>query len=680
MSKKVEKIKRQARMNNATVGILLTSGGIFLAMSFSGRQTTLIEYCFKPKTFDPASAAQFCTEDKRYLMPAYPWDNSSNQPSNPEFQNGWQLPAKATRLGIIEPDNPYKWLWGLLGVASIGGAYALSKGRERKLTEYLPKYRQRVSESWIRSQIASWIQTRRQVIHAMNVERKLQHAADVDFELFEFATNRLGRRRQFELMSPEEIQVYMERARLRAQLEAQAQAEEATGMKEQGQLPGQSLDQVNDPSDKVTSAENQTLSSDSSPTGESVNSSAAEGDDGGSTDKNTGPPDKWTPYREIGERIIKSMIVSDKSVLVASGTGTGKTTTENYYLRKFREKYPKCKLYALLNKNDKLFGVPERSRYIFKPEQLNELPTGKGVEEERGAIIKHLLEPLFAVYGIYLTRKDLPEDEREQLKLNEPVRLILGDWYGTYQELQARLKDAELQLILSMIRQIITIGRSCGVGLYVDTQSDKLDSLGLANDASIRLSLDIYSQGFIYYEDGEEKGELQTIRLVFKNDSICSAEDRETIATVYSVLCEAIRNGELKTPIIFTTVGAKPRIGIVPKLSGEVDLKDQNVWDSVISTLNKAYLNSEFNINLGDNQNLMPSEEAGDDEEDDSEEKTLEQKIIEYLRGKGEKMPEDMKKLKKFRKWSTPEIRNALNELVKRGTVVSLGKDKYRLA
>jgi hypothetical protein len=36
-----------------------------------------------------------------------------------------------------------------------------------------------------------------------------------------------------------------------------------------------------------------------------------------------------------------------------------------------------------------------------------------------------------------------------------------------------------------MIRQIITIGRDMGVGLVVDTQSANLDSLGLANDASI---------------------------------------------------------------------------------------------------------------------------------------------------------------------------------------------------
>ncbi|HEY9611459.1 MAG TPA: hypothetical protein V6C93_19015, partial [Allocoleopsis sp.] len=309
-SKRAERIKQEARVNNATVGVLLISGGIFLAMSLSGRQTPLLEYCFKPETKDPASAAQFCTDDKRYLMPIYPWDSSSHQPSNPEFQQGWQLPDKATAIQIIEPDNAYKWLWGLLATLSIGGAFALSVARERKLTQYLPTYRQQVQEYWVRSQIGSWLRIRKRAIEAASLGKKFEHAAQVDLELFEWVTARAAKQKQFQLMSPEEIQVYIQETRRRAELEAQRQAEEITGIREQreqGQLPGQSLDQITTPSDKVNSAEeHQSLGGSSSSTsGESGNV----------------PLDKWTPYREIGEGIIRSMVVSDKSVLVASGTG-----------------------------------------------------------------------------------------------------------------------------------------------------------------------------------------------------------------------------------------------------------------------------------------------------------------------------------------------------------------------
>lgn len=674
-SRRVEKIKQEARINNATVGILLISGGVFLAMSLSGRQTTLIEYCFKPQIKNPARASQFCTKDKRYLMPMYPWENSSEQPSNPEFQEGWQLPDKATAVKIIEPDNPYKWLWGILAAVSIGGAYALSKGREQKLTQYLPFYRQQVEESWVRSQIGSWLRTRKRAIEAENLEEKFQHAAAVDLELFEWVTARAAKQKQFQLMSPEEIAVYIEETKRRAIAQATQQAEAVMGIggeKKQGQLPGQSLDQITTPSDKVTSAPEQQSLDES----KISNPPDAAGSPGSGS---VVVSDKWTQYREIGEGIIRSMVVSDKSVLVASGTGTGKTTTENYYLRKFRERYPKCQIYALLNKNDQLYGIPEKNRFVFAPEKLNQLPTGKGSDEERGRIVKDLLEPLFIVYGFYLIRKDLAEEEREELKVKEPIRLILADWYGTYQELQARLKETELQLILSMVRQIITIGRSCGIGLYVDTQSDKLDSLGLVNDASIRLSLDIYSQGFIYYEDGEEKGELQTIRLVFKNDSICSAEDRERIASAYSILCEGISRRELKTPIIFTTVGAKPRIGIVPKLSSETDLKDKNLFDRIISQLNETYLRDEFLVNPQEKRKEEPAKEK--ESEKDRIEKFLSKKdiygrVMNYLKGKGKKTPHDIQKA--IRHWTVPEIRNALNELTKEEIVINEGKDEYR--
>jgi hypothetical protein len=147
-----------------------------------------------------------------------------------------------------------------------------------------------------------------------------------------------------------------------------------------------------------------------------------------------------------------------------------------------------------------------------------------------------------------------------------------------------------------MIRQIITIGRDMGVGLVVDTQSANLDSLGLANDASIRQSLDIFSQGFIYYKDGEEKGELQTIRLMFANKSICSPEDREAIALTYNALADAIKEGKLKTPIIFTSVGSRPRLGIVPELTDGIATTTNIDWQDVARRLDAQYLRSEFGV------------------------------------------------------------------------------------
>jgi len=549
-------IRKEARLNNIVVGGLLASGAIAFGVSCYGRQVDLIEYCFKPNNLP-----QFCTPDQRYLMPVHDFSRILNDPLTDEDR---VIAEKATRLRILPATNPSKWLWGSLSVGFIGTAYGLSKARERKLIEYLPQYRETVKQSWVMTKLGNWQQERRVMLEAFNTDRKRQYAADLDFQLWQFGADRAARSKQLSMLSPEEIAIFQEQAQAQALAQAQQQMQEATGQPI-AQLPGQSLDEVTDPSDKVK--------------GEFVKEAIASA------------TDQFSEYHRIGGSIIKSMVVSDKSLLIASGTGTGKSTTEQYFLQQFVSRYPQSEIYALLNKNDDLFGVRRSRIVVFSPEALLEMPNDK---EARMALIKQLLAPLYTVYGIFLTRKQKPASERKRLKESHPIRLVLGDWYGTYQELQARLNKDELQGVLSMIRQIITIGRDMGVGLVVDTQSANLDSLGLANDASIRQSLDIFSQGFIYYEEGEEKGELQTIRLMFSNKSICSPEDREAIALTYNLLADAIKDAKLKTPIIFTSVGSRPRLGIVPELNGEIGTKTNVNWNDIARQLDVQYLRSEF--------------------------------------------------------------------------------------
>ena len=375
--------------------------------------------------------------------------------------------------------------------------------------------------------------------------------------------------------------------------------------------------------------------------------------------------DPYHEYRRVGTSIIKSMVVSDKSLLIASGTGTGKSTTEQYFLQQFVTRYPQSEIYALLNKNDDLYGVRRERLVVFSPEALLEMPNDK---EERTALIKQLLAPLYTVYGIFLTRKQKPTSERKRLKESHPIRLVLGDWYGTYQELQARLTKDELQGVLSMIRQIITIGRDMGVGLVVDTQSANLDSLGLASDASIRQSLDIFSQGFIYYEDGEEKGELQTIRLMFGNKSICSPEDREVIAQTYNFLADAIKDAKLKTPIIFTSVGSRPRLGIVPDLSDGLSTKTNVDWSDVARQLDATYLRSEFMVNP-----IVPPESEEVNELPLTDKHNA---ILNYLKANGSRT---LKQIADSRRLGLPETRNLLKDLIER-ELVELEDELYRLA
>ena len=471
------------------------------------------------------------------------------------------------------------------------------------------------------------------MLDAYNEDRKRQYSADLDFQLWQFSADRAARHKQLSMLSPEEIAIFTEQARLQAQAEAQEQLTQTTGQG-QAQLPGQSLDEINDPSDKIEATpEEETLAP--------------------STPATT---DQFAEYRRIGQSIIKSMVVSDKSLLIASGTGTGKSTTEQYFLQQFVSRYPQSEIYALLNKNDELFGVRRERKVVFSPEVLLDMPSDK---EAKTALLKRLLAPLYAVYDIFLFRKQKPASERKQLKESQPVRLVLGDWYGTYQELQARLTKDELQGILSMIRQIITIGRDMGIGLVVDTQSANLDSLGLANDASIRQSLDIFSQGFIYYQDGEEKGELQTIRLMFSNKSICSSEDREAMAVVYNRLATAIKDGLLKTPIIFTSVGSRPRLGIVPELTDGLATQTNIDWDEVARRLDAQYLQSEFMVE--------PPQVPEPEQPEPIELSQLATAVLEIIKA-ATKHPIGFDAIRKSRRWATqPErtlLREALQELV----------------
>jgi hypothetical protein len=124
-------------------------------------------------------------------------------------------------------------------------------------------------------------------------DRKRQYAADLDFQLWQFGADRAARSKQLSMLSPEEIAISRNRLRLKLWHKAQQQMQEATGQP-QAQLPGQSLDEVTDPSDKVE--------------GEFVKEAIA-----------PSCHDQFSEYRRIGQSIVKSMVVSDKSLLIASG-------------------------------------------------------------------------------------------------------------------------------------------------------------------------------------------------------------------------------------------------------------------------------------------------------------------------------------------------------------------------
>lgn len=282
--------------------------------------------------------------------------------------------------------------------------------------------------------------------------------------------------------------------------------------------------------------------------------------------------DPLAEYRQIGENILNSLVATDKSILFPSGTGTGKTTTIQEVTRRLVLRYPTLTLYAITQKNDKIYGVEPENSQVFDPTLLREYIEDvqePDPEQRRGIPLSNILFPLFEVYHIFDSRRRLPAEERQRLRETEPILLILDDWYSTYIQLDT-LPKAAFDQIMSMIGQIVTVARDCGVRICFVTQTVNLASLGFADKggASIRECLAVLSQGYIRIdpETGLEFGEKQTMWLAISNNSIVSKEHRPPIVESYNYLSENIARGLIKQPMIFLSSGSFPLIGLTPLL------------------------------------------------------------------------------------------------------------------
>ncbi|NER27377.1 MAG: hypothetical protein F6J89_07010 [Symploca sp. SIO1C4] len=169
-----------------------------------------------------------------------PFISPDQQPSNPKYQEDWQIPEHATVIRTIPPTNPYKWVWGLSSTVFFGLAYGLSKAREKKLIEYLPQHREEVKTSWILNRI-------RVAYH----QRKVEYAADLDYQLWEFSADRAALNKQYSMLTPDEVAYHQQQSKLQAAKEADEVVEIAS-TEPAGYLEGKTLDDVTTPADKLS--------------------------------------------------------------------------------------------------------------------------------------------------------------------------------------------------------------------------------------------------------------------------------------------------------------------------------------------------------------------------------------------------------------------------------------------
>ncbi|MHC5770278.1 MAG: P-loop NTPase family protein [Nostoc sp.] len=542
--KQFEEYLRSGTANNITVGVLATIGLICGAKSFTGTQISLVEYCFIPSTLTkPVNRQRYCTPNKRYIMPESEFYAEAYTPANPEFQRDNFLPTKATRLRIIEPSNPDKALWGLASVLFVGGAYGLSKAREWRLIQLMPSVREEIRSNWLISKL--WYGLR---LH------KEAYSAQLDYEFHQWSENRRIREAQLSQMTPQELAIFQEQVRLRAEAEARVQLQQATGQPAAA-LPGQSMQDIARGDDKVTGEQQQTLQQNTN----------------GSLD----------PSEALALNTLQALARADSSTALVAAPGSGKSVTLNYLIEKILADSPNADIWVISAKNDSFCGLREKERVIV-------------FDGENPDLAKEVIDNF---YTDYKKRKQLPESKRESLP---PLILILDDWLVIADQLSKHYSDWNYG---SKLLDVLLIGREFNTKFVASLQSFNLAALGIEKmDAQTRLCLNLLLLGNRYIKNGREQESYGVLELILnRGDIIPGKQEREQIKSKYLDL-KAVSYQNLR-PVMIASVGGFV-VALMPLLSNRAKpiASEQEYLDRVFDL--------EFNLNTAHNGHSKPLSEV----------------------------------------------------------------------
>jgi hypothetical protein len=255
-----------------------------------------------------------------------------------------------------------------------------------------------------------------------------------------------------------------------------------------------------------------------------------------------------------GEQLLDDLAYSDKSMILAGSTGAGKSHTLSAWLdsvySQARSKGQIASVWILGRKNDSFCGLREAGKLTI----FNSIDPTKAYK---------LIENF---HKNFLARlENISEDDRKHLP---PLRLILEDWSSIVLTLRKAYKALWAKIEL-MLLDIITVGRDYNVCLLVLAQSLNLEALGLVGDANLRANMAIVAQGLLVKTaDGKTKGDYLLVELSIKNQYIVS--DNAQRAMLLAQLNELMAESEAKQiPVFFTTLG-NGNVGLLPRIEKAV--------------------------------------------------------------------------------------------------------------
>lgn len=482
-----------------------------LAMNYTDNRTTVgyTQVCFNPTNTKVLKQAekkgiQYCTASQRFWISdpiLLDW-----QRTKPEFYN------KLTRLTTLPPQTQSKWIYGAIALAGGLGMVGLGAARLNLINRLAPGYRKEVQAQWHRDAVRSGVQMASDAIDGKMAVLNKQYRGEINLA-----------RSQSAYLTPDEVYAQIQHVELlQAQEQAylQGQQDAGTVQPQQAQLPGQSMEQVANPSDKVNHSQQR------QPIGQS---SGAE----------------TTGAEEVLNRIARA----DNSTVLVGDPGTGKSTVTTDYINRVRAIYPNADFRVLAVKNDSFCGLNAEGK-------VTRIIGDDAITTAQNFFV--------ALKNEYDRRLSLPETERANLI---PLVVILDDWLSIAGALTKALKDKTLTIDYGQVLfDVLIIGREYNMKFFANLHSLNLAAIGIEQlDSNTRSCLNLLLLGNRYQKDGREVDAYKVIEQALSgNQAVPNQKDREKLRETY-LKVKAQSRAEFR-PVMFAYVG-QYFVGLAPVIN-----------------------------------------------------------------------------------------------------------------
>jgi DNA polymerase III delta prime subunit len=249
--------------------------------------------------------------------------------------------------------------------------------------------------------------------------------------------------------------------------------------------------------------------------------------------------------------ICEAIAASNKSVVLCSPPGTGKTSTVKAVLAEIFKRDPNAEIKIVDRKNGR--GA-QSGRWMG----LEKIPGVVVVPTEKD--LSPLVLAVQYIAGIVEKRRQLSV---EQLKAQHDVWLVVDDYLAQYVMFPLLLEKEQIRQLTASLYSIAFDGRELKVRFILITHSPNCDEIGFSGGS--KQSLAFFVQGYLdrTVEKRADGGFGAISAALAVNSIFPNPATRKSLMETFVPVCqEAVR---CDRPAFLTTMGT-PRLGIMPDL------------------------------------------------------------------------------------------------------------------